>query len=217
MDRVKTLKWLKERNIVLEEGFTVVLRKYAETYQKEQGIRRLEEVYHLLGTSRQNVAFWENNPCSTHTKKLKYQVVRNATTLFYLTEQEAEALANKTGLTLYSGKSFACELEQLLQKYAIKGSVCYKKANVSERMYQYIAKGRNPTKETALALCLSFGLSLAEIELLLKAGGYVLSKALPNDMVIFFLVTHPEECKGPLVFYINEVLQELQMPLLMTR
>lgn len=217
MDRVKTLKWLKERNIVLEEDFTAVLRKYAETYKKEQGIRRLEEVYRLLGTSRQNAAFWERNPCSTHKKASKYQVVRNATTLFYLTGQEAEALANKTGLTLYSGKSFAYELEQLLQKHGIKGSVCYKKANISERMYQYIAKGRNPTKETALALSLSLDLTLVEIELLLKAAGYVLSKALPNDMVIFYLITHPEECDSHLVFYINEVLEDLQMPLLMTR
>lgn len=126
-------------------------------------------------------------------------------------------MANKAGLTFYSDKSFADALEEILKKHDLKGSICYKKANISERMYQYIAKGRNPTKETALAVSLSLDLTLEEVEILLKAAGYVLSNSLPNDMVVFYLITHREECESPLVFYINEVLQELQMPLLMTR
>lgn len=73
MNSVKTIKWLKKRNIVLEKSFVTVLREYAEAYKIKQGIRHLDEVYRLLGTSRQNVAFWEKNPCSVHTKK-KFEI-----------------------------------------------------------------------------------------------------------------------------------------------
>lgn len=217
MNRIKTEKWLKERNIVLEEEFTFTLRKYAENYKKEQGIRRLEDVYRLFGMSRQNLAFWESTPCNTHAKKLKCQVVRNVAELFQLTEQEAEILANRAGLTLYSDGRFAELLQTILKEQAVKKSFCYQKANVSERMYQYIAKGRTPTKETALALSLSLNLGLEKIEILLKAAGYVLSKSLPNDMVIFYLISHKKECGNSLIFYVNEVLHELEMPLLMTK
>lgn len=71
MNRIKTQKWLKQRHIILEECFASVLRRYVENYKKEHGMLRLDEVYRLMGTSRQNVAFWEKNPCSTHTKKTK--------------------------------------------------------------------------------------------------------------------------------------------------
>ncbi|MBD5089834.1 MAG: hypothetical protein HDT30_13670 [Clostridiales bacterium] len=148
---------------------------------------------------------------------MKYQVVHNAAVLFRLTDQEAETLANKAGLTLYSDKPFSDALEEILQKYGIKGSSCYKRTTISERMYQYIAKGRKPTKETVLALSLSLDLKLEEIEMLLKNAGYVFSKALPNDMVIFYMLTHRQECKAPLLFHVNEVLQELELPLLVTR
>lgn len=148
---------------------------------------------------------------------MKYQVVHNAAILFQLTDQEAETLANKAGLTLHSDKPFSEALKEILQKYGIKGSICYRSSTISERMYQYIAKGRKPTKETVLALSLSLDLKLEEIEMLLKNAGYVLSKALPNDMVIFYILTHRQECKAPLLFHINEVLQELGLPLLLTR
>lgn len=150
-------------------------------------------------------------------KKSKYQVVQNASVLFQLTNPETEALANKAGLTLYFYRNFSEVLKGILQKYDIKGNSCYKKANISERMYQYIMNGRNPTKETVLALAISLGFQLEETELLLKSAGYIFSKSLPNDMVILYLLTHPEECKAPLLYYINEVLQDLEMPLLMTR
>ncbi|MBD5089833.1 MAG: hypothetical protein HDT30_13665 [Clostridiales bacterium] len=71
MNRKKTLKWLTKRNIELEEGFVPALRRYIEAYKKDHNIPRMNEVYHLLGTSRQNVAFWEENPCSTHTKNFE--------------------------------------------------------------------------------------------------------------------------------------------------
>lgn len=143
--------------------------------------------------------------------------MHNVSVLCQLTDLETEALANKAGLTLYSGTPFSDVLKEMMQKYDIKGSICYKKANISERMYQYIMKGSNPTKETVLALAISFGFELEETKLLLKSARYVFSKAMPNDMVTLYLLTHPEECKSPLLFYINEVLQDLEMPLLMTR
>lgn len=71
MNNGKTSKWLKERGIVLEESFVSALRRYAGEYQHAHGIRHLADVYGLLGTSRQNVEYWEKNPCSTQTKNFE--------------------------------------------------------------------------------------------------------------------------------------------------
>lgn len=69
MNYGKTQKWLESRQIRLEEGFTAAIRRYAKKYKSTHHIRLLDDVYHLLGTTKQNLSWWENHPCSVQTKK----------------------------------------------------------------------------------------------------------------------------------------------------
>ncbi|WP_277409174.1 hypothetical protein [Lacrimispora xylanisolvens] len=92
-------------------------------------------------------------------------------------------------------------------------------ANVSERMLQYIKNYRQPSKETLLAIAISLGLEIDEIQHLLKKAGYALSASLPNDAVVCWFLSGDRKVDGtvPVLFHINEVLDELKLPLLMTR
>lgn len=69
MNNQKTYEWLIKHDIELEEGFVHVLRNLAKTYQKGNNIKRLEDVYNLIGVRKQNISYWESNPSSTQTKK----------------------------------------------------------------------------------------------------------------------------------------------------
>ncbi len=89
----------------------------------------------------------------------------------------------------------------------------YEKAQVSERMFYLIISGRTPTKATLLALALSLEMNIAEIENILQKAGYVLSKSIAFDMVVKWMV----ENETNKLMNINYVLDELELPFLMTR
>lgn len=85
-------------------------------------------------------------------------------------------------------------------------------------MFQYVKNGKKPTKETALALAVSMNLTPEDTQRLLKSAGYVLSKSIPSDAVILWLLSNGEQNQNSSkLFQINEVLYALDMPLLMTR
>ena len=86
-------------------------------------------------------------------------------------------------------------------------------------MLQYIKSHKQPSKETLLAIAISLGLGIDEIQHLLKKAGYALSPSLPNDAVVCWFLSGDRKTAGsvPVLFYINEVLDELKLPLLMTR
>jgi hypothetical protein len=86
-------------------------------------------------------------------------------------------------------------------------------------MYQYINNDRNPTKQTVLAIAAAMDMNLEDTRRLLKSAGYVLSKSVPSDAVILWLLFGNESNQStiPLLFQINEILYALDMPLLMTR
>jgi len=86
-------------------------------------------------------------------------------------------------------------------------------------MFRHIKSDSIPTKETLLALTISLEMSVDEIETLLQKAGYVLSKSIAFDMVVKWLIEHDErKVKGESrVSYINYVLHNLELPLLMTR
>ncbi|MDR1964742.1 MAG: hypothetical protein LBQ50_13290 [Planctomycetaceae bacterium] len=73
MNNQETYEWLAKRGIELEEGFMQSLRDLAKTYQKENGIRKLDDVYKLIGVRKQYISYWKNNPSSTQTKKFQAQ------------------------------------------------------------------------------------------------------------------------------------------------
>ncbi len=49
MTNKKAGKWLEERGITLQESFAAALKKLAEDFQKEHGIKNIETVYALIG------------------------------------------------------------------------------------------------------------------------------------------------------------------------
>ena len=85
-------------------------------------------------------------------------------------------------------------------------------------MFQYIKTEKNPTKETAMAIAVAMNMNREDTQRLLRSAGYVLSKSIPSDMVILWMLSNKEEKQSTsLLFRINEVLYELDLPLLMTR
>ncbi len=151
-------------------------------------------------------------------KNFKQRVIKNVQSLFSLNDKEAEDLANKVGLTLEQKESFQTCLIILKNKYEKKSRLFYQNANISERMFQYIKNGKNPTKETTLAIAVSMNLTPEDTQRLLRSAGYVLSKSIPSDAVILWLLSNEEHNQNASkLFQINEVLYALDMPLLMTR
>lgn len=151
-------------------------------------------------------------------KNFKQRVIKNAQVLFALSDREAEDLANKAGLTLEQKESFQTCLNILKKKYDKKSRLFYQNANISERMFQYIKNNKNPTKETTLAVAVSMNLNSEDTQRLLKSAGYILSKSIPSDAVILWMLSNYEGNQNTsLLFRINEVLYALDMPLLMTR
>lgn len=71
MTNSKAEQWLEERDIKLEESFPMALKRLATIFQKENGIKNIEEVYFLIGLKKQYIAHWLKNPHSVQTKKLQ--------------------------------------------------------------------------------------------------------------------------------------------------
>lgn len=184
------------------------MRSIAEEYKTRYGYGTLNEVYRLLGISRQQVTYWKANPCSTQTKKRYFTVLK-----------AAELLANKAGLSLQGEQEENTGVQKLFKQYTDKQKKLFTEANVTERMLYYIKADRKPSKESLLALVISMGMETEEIQQVLRTAGYVLSKSLPTDMIVLYFLEHQSEWNKniSLVWQINEVLDELELPLLGTR
>ena len=149
-------------------------------------------------------------------KKHKYKIIRSAEKLFELDKDESENLANKAGLSLQGDKNFAEHLRSLIEKSGCPSSELYNSAQVSERMFQHIKKGSQPSKETLIALAVSMGSGIDEIQDLLRRAGYVLSNSLPNDVIVQWMLKNSAN-KTFLLQSMNLVLHDFGLPLLMTR
>lgn len=69
IDNLKVKQWLALHNIVPEESFAAALCRLSKEYQKENHIRKLEDVYRKIGVRKEYIYYWENHPYSTQTKK----------------------------------------------------------------------------------------------------------------------------------------------------
>ncbi len=173
----------------------------------------------MIGCTKADLSRWEANPCSTHltSRNAKKEVALKAGKLFRLTAEECETLANKAGLSFGVGNY---GLEELIKVSGYPGrrADLLRNAGVSERMFQYYLTGKIPTKQALLALAVIMELPLSRIEELLTRYGYCLSKSLPNDMVVlWFLNNDHRETGARLLDAINLVLDDLKLPLLMTK
>lgn len=137
--------------------------------------------------------------------------------LFVLDAEQEELLANKAGLSLKKDDKFNDLLMDTINKESSHKKI-YIQAQVSERMFQYIKKGRIPTKESLLALLISLNMQTEEINILLSKAGYVLSNSIVWDIIVKELIADPKIMRADFcsVFRINELLYDLDLPLLMT-
>lgn len=68
-----------------------------------------------------------------------------------------------------------------------------------------------------MAIALSLDMNLDELRAILKKYGYCLSESVAADMVVQWFLTYRNEEGGKILSMVNEVLEEMGLPLLMTR
>ena len=89
---------------------------------------------------------------------------------------------------------------------------------VSERMVQYYIAGKEPTKQALIAIAIILEFDEDKIDSLLRKYGYCLSGSLTNDAVVrWFLQNNNGYRSAKLLYLINETLEQLNMPMLMTK
>lgn len=95
----------------------------------------------------------------------------------------------------------------------------YEYAQISERMFQRIKAGRIPTKESLISILVSLELGLDEVKTVLEKAGYTLSDSIVWDVVVktFILEFKNTGNYENAAYRINDVLYDMDMPLLMTR
>lgn len=124
-------------------------------------------------------------------------------------------LANSAGLTLYPSCGNLYEFLDMHYKGKLKN--LYENAVMSERMLRHYKK-ITPTKQALLAIAVSLNCGLSEVDALLRSYGYCLSKSSAADIaVMWFINNNTYKNGGRLLAEINIVLDNMSLPLLMTR
>ena len=112
---------------------------------------------------------------------------------------------------------FVTHLNMVFLKYPGKICELCQYTSVSERMLHHIRGGKYLRKEAILSLLIILGQSLENIQTILKTAGFFLSKSLPSDVVIMWVLRNNKLKATELLLRINEELWFLELPLLMTR
>lgn len=205
--------WLKEKNLKLQVCFAEYLRDIA--YDHKSGSTNLCDIYKMLGCSKQNVSYWKTYSFSTQSQKSILKVIKNAAELFDLTEEQTEKLANAAGLTLHTSDENLYHFISL--NYIGKKKTLYDNALISERMFRYYKK-MAPTKQALLAIAISLNTNMEDMNKLLRGYGYCLSDSVVADLVVMWFMENKDNKAGALLLgEINEMLDNMGLPLLMTR
>lgn len=141
-------------------------------------------------------------------------------------------MANKAGLSIFEfydnfyenmldkqvRDKFSKHFLYHLKKYKGKKIELCESALVSEKMFRHIKVGKFLKKEPILALLIVMNLDLDEIQKALRMAGLILSRSMYNDVVVIWIIENNLHNRGAKrLQYINEVLESLGLPLLMTR
>ena len=88
--------------------------------------------------------------------------------------------------------TFSTMLERLRQEKGMTAAQLYNGAWIKKQLYSKIMGERNyhPSKNTAIAFCLSLRLTREEMEKLLEVAGYQFSNSSIADLVILFCLDH---------------------------
>ncbi len=115
-------------------------------------------------------------------------------------------------IIINTDKGFSETLLQLIDERGMKDAECYKKANVDRRLFNKIRSNPayQPSKPTVFAFAAALELSLPETRRLLEKAGFALTRSSGFDLVMEYCIKH----RVYDVIQINEILFELDMPLL---
>lgn len=169
----------------------------------------------MLGCSKQNISYWALHTHSSQAKRSIIEVIHKASDFFGLDAGQAEDLANSAGLSL---NAVSGSLTERL-KYSGKPKDLCAAAGISERMLRNYKK-TVPTKQALLAIVIALNFSISDMESILQAYGYCLSESLAEDVVVRWYVVnnHSQRNNGArLLNEINDILEKMALPLLMTR
>lgn len=124
----------------------------------------------------------------------------------------AEIDDDLTGFLRKKDAGFAVTLVELIERSGRKNPEVYKKANVDKKLFSKIINNVNyhPNKQTAVAFAMALELDLEQTRDLIGRAGYALTHSSRFDLVIEYCIMK----KNYNVFEINEVLFELDLPLL---
>ena len=141
-------------------------------------------------------------------------MIHKAAELFGLDSGQAEALANSAGLSLNS--SAGSLMERL--NYSGKPKDICAAAGISERMLRSY-KNKIPTKQALLAIVIALELPIPDIDRVLRSYGYCLFDSIAADVVVKWCLENSTQRKSGagLLNEINDVLDKMGLPLLMTR
>ncbi len=107
-------------------------------------------------------------------------------------------------------EGFGSKVLQWIDHFGFTDVEVYKAAEISRQLFQKIKNNENPSKKTALALCVVLPLTLEEVKSLLASAGYAFNTSNQFEQAIMLIIKSMEGRKNLLsIVKINLLLDDL--------
>jgi len=216
-------KWLKERNLYVEQNFGEEIYELASNYAARNNLT-LKQVYNKLQISKQNVSDWSHNDKRGVLTKKKLKAIKTIKSEFKLSAHEFDNLIAKAGFTAKAITSslhdnnleFAKVFSEKLLVCKYNNQFLYESVGISQSMFYEIKAGRKLNKITILALLIMMDLKVTEIIECLEAAGFCFSPSSEIDIIVVYMITNELVKMHPTkkLMMINDLLDSFDLPML---